>query len=61
MVVASENNTRPESSVTYDNENLDDMVAKLKDVIDHPEKYNEALIKPVIRDTVADEIAILLK
>ncbi len=61
VVVASENNTRPESSVTYDNENLDDMVAKLKDVIDHPEKYNEALIKPVIRDTVADEIAILLK
>ncbi len=58
-VVASENGTRPESVLTYENQNLDDMVRKIKYVLDHYEQVKASVVKPEIPDTIWDEIAVL--
>ncbi len=58
-VVASENGTRPASVLTYENQNLDDMVQKLKYVLDHYPQVKASVVKPDIPDTIWDEIAVL--
>lgn len=59
VVVASENHTRPESSITYDNENLDNMIGVLTDTIKNISARTATVVKPEIMDTVATEIDIL--
>lgn len=58
-VVASENNRRPPSTITYDHENIEEMAAVLKETIDNLETVKQQVVKPEIRDTVADEVAVL--
>ena len=58
-VVASENGSRPPSVVTYESRNVEDMVQKLMYVLDHHEELKRAIVKPEIKDTVQDEIAVL--
>ncbi|HHL72649.1 MAG TPA: glycosyltransferase [Bacteroidetes bacterium] len=58
-VVASENNTRPESVIRYENQNIPDMVEKIKYVLDNHAQVVASIVKPDIRDTIQDEIAVL--
>ncbi len=58
-VVASENNTRPESVIRYENQNIPDMVEKIVYVLDNHAQVVESVVKPDIRDTIQDEIAVL--
>lgn len=60
-VVASENGSRPESVVTYENENIEDMVEKLAHVIDNHAEVVANITKPFIEDTVIKEIELLKK
>lgn len=54
-VVASENHTRPESTITYENENIADEVAKVCHVLEN----DVEVVKPHVPDTIGDEIAVL--
>ena len=58
-VVASENHRRPESTITYDHEQISDMVQKLDETLQNLPAVKNAIVRPEIRDTVADEVAIL--
>lgn len=58
-VVASENNRRPESVITYDNNDRNDMVKVLDDVIRNMTIYKSKIVVPFIADTVAEEIKLL--
>lgn len=58
-VVASENERRPESVITYDHEDISDMVRILEETIENLPAVKAKVIKPAIRDTVADEVAVL--
>ncbi len=58
-VVASENHRRPESTITYDHKSVPDMVQKLDETLQDLPNVKKHLIKPNIRDTVAEEVAIL--
>lgn len=60
-VVASENNLRPASVVTYDNDNQDDLVRKLEMVLADLPSYRERVVTPEIKDTLQDEIDLLTK
>jgi len=60
-VVASENNRRPESVITYDHEDVSDMVRAVRDTIENLDEAKQRIVKPVIRDTVADEVAVLVE
>ena len=60
-VVASENNRRPESVITYENEDANSMVNVLGKVFSEMEKVKKKVVKPVIKDTVSEELSILLK
>ena len=59
-VVASENHRRPPSAITYDHESIPDMVRVLDEVIQNLDTVKSNVIKPEIRDTVADEVAVLV-
>ena len=58
-VVASENNRRPESVITYDNSDTNDMIKVLDEVIRNISTYKPSVVIPFIEDTVAKEIAAL--
>lgn len=58
-VVASENGRRPESVITYNHEDISDMVRALEETIDNLPEIKKRVVKPHIRDTVADEVAVL--
>ncbi len=58
-VVASENNTRPPSVITYNHEDISEMARILTETIANLEQVKKKVIKPQIRDTVADEIRVL--
>jgi glycosyltransferase involved in cell wall biosynthesis len=59
-VVAAENGTRPESVITYQNKNIPQVVEKLRYVLDNHDAAVKSIIKPEIRDTTAEEIAVLM-
>lgn len=59
-VVASENGTRPASVVTFTPADADDLAAKVAHVLDHEADVRAAVVRPAIRDTVADEAALLV-
>ncbi len=58
-VVACDNGSRPPSTVTYENRNVDDMVEKVSYVIDNHEQVVKNIIHPEIADTIVDEIRVL--
>ena len=59
-VVASENKRRPESTVTYNHEDVEDMVGVLRETINDLDAVKKGIVKPKIKDTVADEVAVLI-
>lgn len=60
-VVASENNRRPPSVVTYDHESIPDMVRVLRETIENLPAVKAAIVKPDIMDTVAEEVSVLVE
>jgi glycosyltransferase involved in cell wall biosynthesis len=59
-VVASENGTRPASVITFTPDDAADLAAKIDHVLAHEDEVRRALVRPAIRDTVADEVRLLL-
>jgi glycosyltransferase involved in cell wall biosynthesis len=59
-VVASENGTRPPSVVTFTPADPDALAEKVTYVLDHEAEVRAAVVRPEIRDTVADEAALLV-
>ncbi len=60
-VVASENGSRPDGVVTYENGNIDDMVEKVTYVVENLEQIRRSLREPEIPDTVNEEILLIRK
>lgn len=60
-VVASENGTRPPSVVTFLPDDADDLADTIAHVLRHEADVRAAIIQPEIRDTVADEAALLVE
>jgi len=58
-VVACDNGSRPPSTVTYENRNVDDMAAKVQYVLEHHEQVVKNIVHPEIKDTIQDEIKVL--
>ncbi len=61
QVVASENGRRPEGVVSYAAEDAKDLREKVDYVLGNVETLNEALIPPVVNDTIKEEINLLRK
>ncbi len=59
-VVASDNGTRPGGCILYQAGNLEDMVEKIRYVLENREKAVSQIVKPDRRDTIKDEIDLLL-
>jgi len=59
QVVASENGRRPEGVMSYSAAEAKDMRDKVDYVLDHIEALNEALMPPVVDDTIKEEITLL--
>jgi glycosyltransferase involved in cell wall biosynthesis len=58
-VIASENHRRPESAITYDNDDLNNMVSVVNNVIQNLTEFKSKVIKPFIEDTVKTEVDLL--
>jgi glycosyltransferase involved in cell wall biosynthesis len=58
-VVASENGTRPAGVVTFTEGDAQDLAAAVGYVLDQHEDVRRGLVPPEVRDTVADEAALL--
>ncbi len=59
-VVASENGTRPASVVTFTPADADALAEKVDFVLANETQVRDAIVRPEIRDTVADEAALLV-
>ena len=59
-VVASSNNTRPDSVITYEANCVDDLESKIKDVLSRLKEYRKQIIRPIVKDTVEDEVMLLV-
>ncbi len=59
-VVASDNGRRPHGVIVYDAEDVYDLESKIKYVLANNDKVKHDIIVPVIRDTVKDEIDLLV-
>jgi glycosyltransferase involved in cell wall biosynthesis len=60
-VVASENGRRPQSVITYQADNAEELGSKVKDVLINQDEFRKKIIKPDVKDTVIDEIELLIK
>lgn len=58
-VVASENGTRPQGVITYENKNIDQMVSVLSTTVDDIENIKSNIMEPEIEDTIAKEISLI--
>jgi len=58
-VVACENGSRPESTITYENRNVQDMAEKILNTLENYEQAVAAVVKPEIKDTIVDELKVL--
>jgi len=58
-VVACDNGSRPAGAITYENRNIDDMVEKIRYVLENHEQVVQQIKPPEIKDTIADEIKVL--
>ncbi len=61
QVVASENGRRPQNLITYSAKDAKDMRAKIDYVLHNISALNEALVPPMVENTVETEIALLRK
>ena len=59
-VVASDNGTRPPSCILYEGGDLENMVNKVRYVLNHREQMVSQIVKPDDHDTLAQEIEVLL-
>lgn len=60
IVVASENGKRPKSVITYVPNDASDLMDKIKQVVSNMGLYKSQIIKPVVPDTLKQEIEILV-
>ncbi len=60
-VVACENGSRPESTITYENRNVQDMAEKILNTLENYDQAVAAVVKPEIKDTIVDELKVLGK
>lgn len=60
-VVASENESRPPGVITYENGNIEDMIEKVRYVVENRDKVVKGMPEPDIPDTVAVEIKLARK
>jgi len=60
-VVGSQNGTRPDGVVTYTATDPADLAAKVLDVAQNHERVVASLPRPDVRDTLADEVALLTR
>ena len=60
-VVASENGKRPSGVVTYPADDSAALIDTIRDVLQNFDKYRSGITVPLIRDTVQDEINLLVK
>lgn len=58
-VVACENGSRPASTITYENRNVQDMADKIISTLENYEQVLAALVRPEIKDTIVDELRVL--
>jgi glycosyltransferase involved in cell wall biosynthesis len=58
-VVAAENHDRPAGVITYDGEDVAGLASVLDDVLNRREEIVAELRRPDVRDTLADEAALL--
>jgi len=58
-VGACENGSRPESTITYENRNVQDMAAKILKTLENYEQAVASVVKPEIKDTIVDELKVL--
>ncbi len=58
-VVGSENGSRPSGVVNYKNRDHDDLCDKLDYVLRNRDKVVKNIVKPDIKDTIKDEIAVI--
>jgi glycosyltransferase involved in cell wall biosynthesis len=58
-VVAAENGTRPPSVITFAPDDAADLAAKVCETLQHYEAVRAGVVRPEIRDTVADEADLL--
>lgn len=58
-VVATENHNRPAGVITYDGQNVEALAATLEDVLDRRDQIAARLERPVLRDTIAEEVELL--
>lgn len=58
-VVACEDGTRPEGVITYENQNIDDMVKVMIETVDSIEEIKKNLKPPPIPDTITTEIELI--
>lgn len=59
-VVASENGTRPDSVLTYKATDAGAMIARIESILSDRARSAAAVIKPEVRDTVNEEVDLLL-
>ncbi len=60
-VVACENGSRPSGVITYENQNIEDMVDVITHTIDHIQEIKKNLPIPPIPDTITTEIELIKK
>lgn len=60
-VVASDNGSRPVSTITYQHRSIEDMVNKVSYVLENHSRVRESIVRPEIKDTIYDEITVLAK
>lgn len=60
-VVAAENDNRPPSVITYQHKSGEDLRDKVVHVLENHQEVRDQIVKPPVRDTVADEAAVLIQ
>lgn len=60
-VVAAENHARPESVVTYQHDDPDDLCRQVSEVLENHQAYCDKVVRPAVRDTVSDEAMLLVE
>lgn len=58
-VVAAENHNRPPGVITYNPDDLDGLAEILDDMLNRRDQLSEAIERPVLRDTLSEEAALL--
>jgi len=60
-VVASENQARPESVITYRHDNPQDLCQKVTQVLENHREYCDKVVSPTAHDTIEEEAQLLIR